>query len=427
MKIKNISSLAKTKTRKVALEIVEVGLAAIDTELVIKKHIRLEHGVLYVGNDHFVLSEIGRLLVVGVGKCAFEAGQAIEPILGKYLTDGVVVDVHGGALKKIKAYQGTHPFPTEANVDATKAIINLLTGLTEKDLVIFLISGGGSTLLCQPNNFTCVQEKELVECLFSAGADIEELNTIRKHLSLARGGYLAKYAYPAAAVSLIFSDVPGDNLEFISSGPTVKDTTTINDAIAIAKKYKIESRCGFPLTGLLETPKEDQYFEKVKNILIVSNGTALDAMAKKAVELGFSPHIVTRKLVGEARKVGYRLIQDLNKAASKSVLLYGGETTVIVKKPGRGGRNQEVGLSALRFLKPGQSVAIVASDGRDNTDFAGVICDMMTKEKAEALGLQLDIFLEENKSYEFFSEVGDYLLNGDTGSNVSDLFVAIYE
>lgn len=427
MKIKNTSSLATTKTRKAALAIIEAGLAAIDTESVIRKHVRLEHGVLYIGNDHWVLSKIGRVLVIGVGKCAFEAGRAIEPILGTHLSDGVVVDVHNGALKKIKSYRGSHPFPTEANVTATKAIIDMLAGLTEKDLVIFLISGGGSTLLCQPNNFTCAQETQLVECLFKAGANIEELNTIRKHLSLARGGYLAKYAYPARAVSLIFSDVPGDNLEFVSSGPTIKDTTSINDAIAIAKKYKIENRCGFPLTGLLETPKEDHFFENVKNILVVSNRIALEAMAKKAAALGFAPHIVTTRLTGEARNVGYRLVQDLDKASAKSVLLYGGETTVVVKKPGKGGRNQEVGLSALQFLKPRQCLAVVASDGRDNTDFAGVICDIMTKEKAEALGLQLDIFLNENRSYEFFSEVGDYLTTGDTGSNVSDLFVAIYE
>jgi glycerate-2-kinase len=340
--------------------------------------------------------------------------------------------VHEGTLQKITAYQGTHPLPSEQNVEATKKIIELLSGRDEKDLVIFVISGGGSTLLCQPRNHTCAEEAAIFKCLSAAGATIQELNTVRKHISLARGGFLAQYAYPARVISLIFSDVPGNNPEFIASGPTVRDTTSVAEAEKIMEKYGVREKCARLPGGqgllpdiLIETPKNEEYFRKVENILLVSNDVALGAMAEEAKKQGFSPQIVTDVMVGESRNVAGQILESLERSGPKTVLLYGGETTVTIKGDGRGGRNLELALAALKGIGEGELIMTLASDGRDNGEYAGAICDTITYEAAEKAGLDPEKFLADNDSYGFFGKAGNYILTGDTGSNVSDLVIAI--
>ncbi len=424
-KIKNFEKLSVTFARKLALEIAETGLRAIDTEKSIQSRVSLRDNVLKIDSESFDTGGFQRIFVVGVGKCALEAGRALEEVLGERLEGGIVLDVHKGNLNKIKAYSGTHPFPTEVNVDVTSEIIRLLSSLTERDFVIFVISGGGSTLLCQPKNMVCTEEAEILKTLFEKGATIQEINTIRKHLSLARGGHLAQYAYPASSVALIFSDVPGDNPEFIASGPTVKDVTTVDEARAIIGKYDLEKSTGLKIEPL-KTPKDDKYFEKVKNILFISNETALSAMKIDAESRGFRVKVVTRVLSGEARDVGKRIAVDVMGSPDKTIRLYGGETTVTIKKKGRGGRNQELILGALGEIREETLIVSFDSDGHDNEGgYAGALCDIMTREKAEKLGLNPENFLEENDSTEFFEKVGDYLEMGDTGSNVSDLIIAL--
>ncbi len=424
-KIKNFDAIAVTPARKAALEIVEAGLFAIDTEQAIQSRVSLKDDTLKIDDRSFDVGNFDRIFVVGVGKCSLEAGRALENVLGDRLSGGIVLDVHRGVLKKIKAYSGTHPFPTEANVDATSEIIRLLSSLTEKDFVVFVISGGGSTLLCQPQNMVCAEEAEILKVLFEKGATIEEINTLRKHLSLARGGRLAEYAYPASSVALIFSDVPGDNLGFIASGPTVKDATTVDEAKTIVAKYDLEKSTGLKIEPL-KTPKEDKYFEKVKNILFISNATALGAMKEKADTLGFEAEVVTATLSGEARDVGRKIAGDTAGLPPKTARLYGGETTVTVKKSGRGGRNQELVLGALGGISEKTLVLSFDSDGHDNQGgYAGAFCDIMTKEKAEELGLEAGEFLENNDSAAFFEKAGDSIETGDTGSNVSDLVIAL--
>jgi len=371
-----------------------------------------------VKNESFPLNSFERVFFVGVGKCALEAGAAVEGILGERLSDGIILDVHRGELKKIKTFGGTHPLPSIENERATRAIIGLLEGATGKDLVIFAISGGASTLLCQPQDLTCDEEGEIFRMLMRQGAAIEEINTVRKHLSLARGGYLAKHAYPAKVLSLIFSDVPGDDLEFVASGPTVKDITTVADAKKVFEKFGLEKT-----HGLIETPKEDKYFEKVKNILLISNKTALEAMAAKARTSGFTPEICTDCLRGEAREEGEKIMAALHKSKPGAALLYGGETTVTVRGNGKGGRNQELALSALHFVKDGEILVSIASDGWDNGEAAGAICDKITKEKAG--NLDVEDYLARNDSYAFFEKTGAQIMTGETGSNVSDLIIAI--
>ena len=420
MRINNYAELALTPTRKIALALIEAGLEAIDTQSVIKNNIVLKEKTLIVKSESFSLEGINRIFVVGVGKCALEAAGALQDILGNLLTDGIVLDVHKGVLRKMKTFGGSHPMPTEENVRATKEIIGLLKETKENDLVLFVISGGASTLLCGPQGITCVDEANILKSLFKSGATIKEINTVRKHLSLARGGYLAKYVFPAQVISLIFSDVVGDNLEIIASGPTIKDTTTIEDAKIVLKKFGLDVA-----EGLIETPKEDKFFEKTRNILLVSNGDALGAMAKKAGEAGFTSQIRTNCLEGEASEVGRQIVNELHESKPKTILLYGGETTVTIKCAGEGGRNQELALAALSEISAGETVVAFASDGRDNSNSAGAIADKFAADKAREMNLEPREYLKNNDSYNFFKKINASILTGDTGVNVADLIIAI--
>src|SRR3989344_3659137 len=428
-RIKNFDEIAISPARRAALEIAEAALDAVDTRKTVKENIRFENGKLYIKNLSYSLEKTKKIAVVGIGKCAMEAASELENILGDHLYGGIVLDVYESykcTLQKIECFIGTHPLPSEKNIEATRKIVELLNALGEEDLVIFIISGGGSTLLCLPKGKAgCFDEKLIVVELMRRGANISEINTIRKHLSLARGGYLAKYAYPAQVISLIFSDVPGNDIEFVASGPTVKDTTTVVDADAILVKYGILKACGLAHCGLIETPKEDKYFERVQNILFVSNKSALEAMAAKAHELGYVPTICTDCLTGEAREVGVKVATELRTSSPKSVRLYGGETTVTIKGQGKGGRNQELALGALSAIQAEELIMAFASDGRDNTDASGAICDTIIKEEAARLGLAPNVFLQNNDSYTFFKQTGGHLITGYTGSNVSDLLIAL--
>jgi glycerate-2-kinase len=426
MKIQNFDALAITPLRKDALMIAEAGLEAIDTARAVKEGVRLEDETLFVHDQKFPLAAVKQIWVAAVGKCSFAASEELEEVLGERLAGGVAIGVHApGTFKKIKAFQGTHPMPSEENVVATKALVAMLRKCDESDLVIFVISGGGSTLLSMPAHVGYEEETKIVHTLFSAGATIEELNVIRKHLSLARGGYLAEYAYPARSVALIFSDVVGNDIQYVSSGPTVKDETTIEEAEAIMTKYDVQKLGDLPDCKFVKTPKEDKFFENMTNVLFVSNEMALKAMEKKAAELGYSARICDTFLSGEASKVGVRIANEIAEAYPKTAFLYGGETTVTIRVPGKGGRCQELALAAIPHIAQGQLILPFASDGRDNTDIAGVICDTIAKEKAETLGISPREYLDQNCSYHFFETVDGQVVTGDTGSNVSDLIVAL--
>ncbi|MBI5742807.1 MAG: DUF4147 domain-containing protein [Candidatus Niyogibacteria bacterium] len=444
-KIKNFEELAVTPERKIALAIAEAGLMAIDTRTAVADGVFVNDKMIKFRDHEVALADVERIFFIGIGKCALDAAAVLEEKLSERLTSGIVLDVRlpaarlpnergqaqstaqagAGALKKIKVHAGTHPLPSEKNVEVTRAIIAMLTGLTERDLVIFVISGGGSTLLCQPENFLFSDEAALFECFAKSGMDIIEENTVRKHLSLARGGYLAKHAYPAQVVSLIFSDVPGGNLEFVASGPTVFDTTSVADAAAILEKYFTGMKCGFSAEKLLETPKDPKYFARVKNILFVSNDLALAAMAGEAARHELTSRVCSTCLSGEAREAGRLLAEAIAKEPVGTILLYGGETTVTVRGAGKGGRNLELALAALSALGEKEMLVALASDGRDNTDLAGAIADTVTKREVTELGLDPVSFLADNSSFDFWNKTRSYLLTGHTGSNVADLSFVI--
>ena len=424
--IQNKEKLAKNGMRKTVLGIAEAGWSAIDTERLIKNKVMLADETLRIAGREFPLQKVNRIWVVGVGKCAIAAASSLEEILGDKLTGGIVVDIRPSKeLKKIEAYLGTHPAPTQQNVDYTQKIVRMLKGLQADDLLICIVSGGGSTILCSPEDMTCVEEASILSALSRGGADIEKINTVRKHISNARGGWLAAHAYPAQVVGLIFSDVPGNKLDSVASAPTMKDPTTVADAADILAEYDILKSGGLDKASIIETPKEDKFFDKVTNILIASNNDALEAMKKEAEKLGLAANIVTDSLTGQAEEMGKKLESDLH-VAENGIYLYGGETTVKIKGPaGKGGRNQELVLSALQDLKKGELVLSFNSDGWDNTEVAGALGDGLTLQKAEELGLDIVQFLSEHNSFDFFQKTGDFLDTGRLGCNISDLVITL--
>jgi len=423
--IRNFEALAETPARSSLLTIAEAGLQAIQTPRVIEQTVSLDGVNLHIAGKKYDLSEYEGLYVVGVGKCSIDAACVLEQILGDRITEGAVLDVRGAeGLSRIQAYCGTHPYTSAENVQYTRRLLDIAQKAGEHDLVLVIISGGGSALLCQPASHTPTQEAELIQHLFKGGAAIEDLNIVRKHLSKARGGHIAAAAYPATVVSLIFSDVPGNDITTISSGPTVLDETTIEDARALFEKYHV-SRIGFDADHLIETPKVPGVFARVTNELILTNEIALRAMEERASDLGYTPYIRDTELVGEAREVGCMISKELHVAKPRTVLLYGGETTVTIDGPGKGGRNEELSLGALSELADDELVLSIASDGRDNTEFAGGIADVITKKRAQEKNLDPKDYLYTNDSFTFFHTLEQGVETGYTGANVADLVIAL--
>lgn len=424
--IKNSDRLATSALRRQALTIAEAGLQAINTQAAVSKNFVYDPKtqIIRIFKQQFNVGQFQRIVCVGFGKAALEAVTAIQNILKDKISCGYVLDLKEGSLGNIVCKVGTHPLPTKVNIEATKELMAMLAACSEEDLVICVVSGGGSALLCNPHDMSCETEVSIISALTVAGASISELNTVRKHISEVKGGHLAKTIYPATCISLIFSDVPGDDLGTVASGPTVKDNTTNSDAAAILDKYKVLEMCQLPSCRLLETPKEDKYFKKIHNILFVSARLALLAMKNKAEDLGFAVKIFSSRFEGEARiLVG----QIIGQSKTGQCLLGAGESTVKIVGKGKGGRNQEMALAALPDLKENQVLLCLASDGHDNTEAAGAIADSLVAERAKALKLESRDYLNNNDSFSFFEALEDQVITGPTGANVSDLVVLLQQ
>lgn len=437
--IKNFDQLATSALRRAALEIVEAGLGAIDTKEAVRGAVKYNERkqILEIGGHEpltagggsgtwrskkYQLTDFERVICVGFGKAAFNAVSELQNILGDKIKCGYVIDLKEGDLGNIICKIGTHPYPTKGNIEATKELMAMLSDCTKKDLVICVVSGGGSALLCSPHDMTCEQEVSIISALTVKGATIGELNAVRKHISAVKGGQLAKLMYPAAVISLIFSDVPGDDLGMVASGPTVMDKTFTKDAAAVLTKYDVLKTCQLPSCRLTETPKEPKYFQNVKNILVVSAKQALRAMTEQAENLGFEVKIFSSEFQGEAKELGLKIVSE-NKTGQ--CLLGAGESTVRIMGKGIGGRNQEMALAALLTIAENQVLVCAASDGHDNTDAAGAIVDGLTLIRAKALGLDTQAYLKNNDSYRFFEQTGDLLQTGLTEANVADFFVCL--
>lgn len=422
MLIKNKDLLAFTPIRDRAVNILEAGLEAIDTKKVIQNSVRIKGGFLFITDKAYELAKYRRILLVAFGKDSFVASAEIKNILGGALSDGVVLSLKRGTIPGLKTFQCTHPNTSYNNVSATEAVIKLIKSSNEDDLLLVVISGGGSPMLTSPYKITYSDKAIIAENLLNSGANIEELNVVRKHLSEIKGGRLSALAYPATLVSLIFSDVIGNDLSTIASGPTVIDHTTTEDAQRIIEKYKILEKVSIPDLEFTESPKDRKYFQKVDNFLIMDNSVATAAMEEKARSLGYSTRIIANNIHGNSHEVGGDLLKEARKGEA---LIAAGETTVEVNGKGIGGRSQELVLANLKNIKENQVLISAGTDGHDHSDYAGAIGDSYTLKKAKEEKVDPEEFLKNNDSFHFFQKVGDGIETGQLESNVADLMLVI--
>lgn len=429
--------------RKAAGEIFQAALDAANPGVAIKRHLRREGDRLLANGEVYDFSR-GSIYVVGSGKAAAAMAAAVEEVLGDRVRDGVVVvkDSHSLPLRRVRVHEASHPIPDARGVEGTAAMLALLDQTRPEDLVIVLISGGGSALLPAPVEVTTLAEKQAITReLLACGATIEEINTIRKHCSRVKGGQLARAIQPASCLTLVLSDVIGDPLDAIASGPTVPDPTTYDDARAILRRYGIEDRVPASIRRHLErgaqgevpeTPKVgDPCFDRARNIIVANNLQSLRAARERAGSLGFHTLLLTTALQGESREVARALAALLlevrrsgHPLSPPACFLLGGETTVTVRGRGKGGRNQELVLAAAIAIAGVEGVAVFSAgtDGTDGpTDAAGAVADGETWARAKQMGLDPQGALQENDSYHFFRGIGDLIQTGPTLTNVMDV------
>lgn len=383
---------------------------------------------------HLPSPPTGRTVVVGAGKAAAAMARAVEQHWQGPLS-GVVVTRYGHAVRcdQIAVLEAGHPVPDQAGVEAAGRIIEAVSGLDPEDLVLCLISGGGSALLpALPPGVSLGDEQELARALLHSGATVAEMNCVRKHISLIKGGRLAEAAAPARVVTLVISDVPGDDPSTIASGPTVPDATTSEEALRIIANRGIDVPPA--IRDWLERPESETPNPQAVAVpdcrMIATPQLALEAAARVASEAGYTPLILGSAIEGEARDVGtvhagivHQILEHGQPVAAPCVLLSGGETTVTVRGPGRGGRNVEFLLSLLIGLRSVPRVAAIAADtdGIDGTeDNAGALIDCASLDRARSLGLSAAEFLQRNDAYSFFEATGDLVVTGATFTNVND-------
>jgi hydroxypyruvate reductase len=434
--------------REKGMQIFEASLKTSNPETSIINCLKLKNQKLLANKISFDLKDFQRIFVVGFGKASCAMAKAVENILGEKINKGISVTKKGYVekLSRIELIRAAHPVPDENGIKGTERIIKLLQGAKEKDLIICLISGGGSALLIAPHPGITLQEKQrLTDLLLRSGADINEMNTVRKHISRVKGGKLARIAYPARMLSLILSDVVGDKLDSIASGPTAPDTTTFSDCISILKKYELFDKIPGSVKKYLnenvkkmenETPKPgDPVFENVQNIVIGSNYLALKSAEKKANELGFNTYLLSDSIIGDTTNAAQDHSQMAKKIKEKgkpvpppACLISGGETTVQVKGNGLGGRNQEFALVCAMEIEGTENTVIMSldTDGTDGpTDAAGAFCSGKTIKKAKKLNLDPKKYLENNDSYRFFEILGGLIKTGPTNTNVMDIHLIL--
>lgn len=415
--IKNFEDLAISKQRRDALTIAEAGLQAIDTRTVLHESMVLEDDILTIQGRQFDLASYKHIYIIGFGKVACTAAHTLEQILAGRVKDGAVIGIAERVCQVVDTYAGTHPLPSQQNYTATKHIEEVARQARQDDLVLVVVSGGGSALLCSSMG-ECDQGTKLFESFLQSGGTIEELNTVRKHISHLKGGGLAKALYPATVIGLVFSDVPGGDMTAVASGPTCFDTSTIHEAQALIEKYNLGT------FRLVETPKDPKYFERVHNFTIVSNVTALNAMQSAAQALSYKADLVSATQYATAEETKSLLLGEISDGLMRCM---GGETKVMVPEDcsGTGGRNSYLTLSMLETLTTNQVFLSIASDGHDNTDVAGAIADVRVLQQAKQLGLSLAEHLDTFNSFPFFEQCGAHVQTGMLESNVSDLVLLL--
>lgn len=430
----------RLRRRLIAEKIFFAALRAVDPRLSVKAYFKdspLDTG-LYE-----------KIFVIGGGKAVCPMAKAVEELYGKRISGGGVVTKygHGLPLKRVRVFEAAHPVPDSAGERGAKEVLSIASGAGRNDLVITLLSGGASALLAAPKGITLGEKKRITKLLVNSGATISEINSVRKHLSRIKGGQLMSAVYPASSLTLIVSDVVGDDLSTIASGPTVPDPTSYADALDVLKRYGLTAKAPSGVLKRLrdgaddklpETPKPgDRRFKRASNIIVAGNLGALEAAKKNALSMGYNTLILSSTVTGPTRFTA-GLFSDIirevkrsgNPASPRACLLLGGETTLKVTGGGMGGRNQEFALVAAARIEglAGVTVLAAGTDGTDGpTDAAGAFADATTLKRAKRAGLRYEEHLLENDSYRFFKPLGDLFMTGPTGTNVMDIVVAVIE
>jgi glycerate 2-kinase len=431
--------------RRDAEAIFLAGVKAVNAREAIQRHCRLQGGDhLDIDGKIYDLATVDRLIVVGGGKAASIMAQAMEDLLGNRIDDGLICVKYGhtAPLNRIRTVEAGHPLPDANGAAAAHQIFGLVQSATEKDLVVVLLTGGASALLPCPLTGIALEEKQTAsELLIASGATIHEINAVRKHLSALKGGRLAQAAAPARTIALILSDVVGDDLDVIASGPTAPDTSTYEQCHRIIERYDLGKRLPKPVVDHIirgvagqapETPKPGApHWAHVQNVIIGGNLQALAAARRRATSLGYNCLILSSRLTGETRVVAQvhtamarEILAVGHPLAAPACLLSGGETTVTIKGSGKGGRNQEFALAAALDIDGARHVVVLSAgtDGTDGpTDAAGALADDTTVSRAGAAGLDIQRHLDNNDAYPLFQELGDLLTTGPTQTNVMDL------
>lgn len=436
------------KLRSDALKVIWQAIESVNPENAVRKSMFLENEKLHIGDNIINLRDCNNIYAIGAGKASAAMAVAVENILGKRLEGGIICTKYGyvANLSKLEIVEAGHPIPDENSLLGAQKTLHRIKSCSSNDLVICLLSGGASAIWCIPaGNITPEEKMQTTEALLTSGADIHEVNTVRKHISMIKGGRLAQAIHPNRLISLALSDVVGDKLTSIGSGPTVADPTTFQQALEVVNKYKLLSKIPQSVIAHLragvrgeiqETPKPgDSVFKHNIECIIGSIKLALQAAERTARWLGYNAFILSSEVTGEARLIGRKLAGEIKNIyinnipiAPPAMLLCGGETTVTVKGDGKGGRNQELVLSAALELNGLKNVfvASVGTDGSDGpTDAAGAFADGNTVSRGKKLGLDANEHLERNNSYEYFDRLGDLIRTGPTGTNVMDIQVLI--
>lgn len=415
--------------------ILTTAICAVEPGEAIKRFVDLDGDSLWIDEQVIDLTTCERIFVVAIGKAAVAMGSTLADILGPRMHAGVIITKHLPHKKdpRFEILQGGHPIPDLKSLYAGQYLFNLCQTFTEHDLLICLISGGGSALVTNPYPGVSLEDmQELTRILLECGARIDEINTLRRHLDQIKGGGLAKAAAPARVVSLILSDVVDNPLEAIASGPTAADPSTLADVDGIITRYQLTNKLPPGIhtffTKGLETPKPGEaLFQHVQNVVVGSNALAAQAAIHCAQGYGFDACSLGNNWQGEARQVAKTLVERLFSFSAREkplCLVAGGESTVTIHGEGRGGRNQELALASVTALAGKQNILLVtlATDGEDGpTDAAGAVVNGESLQRAASAGLDPVVYLMNNDAYPFFDHLGDLLKPGLTGTNVNDL------
>lgn len=429
--------------REDAISIFQAAVAAVQPAHLMRQHVQYSDGVLSVCEQSFTLTPGSTVWLFGAGKAAASMAQALEQVLSGMQIKGLVITkyAHALPLNHITLREAAHPVPDENGVKATAEMVSLLRSTGPDDIVLFLLSGGASALLADyPEGADLLQVQQVFSLLLKSGADIYEMNIVRKHLSAVKGGQLPLLTHTKAWCSLILSDVVGDDLSIIGSGPTVADPSTFGDAMAVLDKYALTSQLPPAIHAHLqqgcagkiaETPKPGHAdLVHVHNFLTGSNHIALEAAKEQAISLGYDTEILSSTATGQATVLAEKLVNTARSWQGKKpgCILMGGESTVTVKGDGLGGRNQQLALAAGILLKdvPGVLILSAGTDGTDGpTDAAGAFSDKELMQKAIENGLDAAAYLEQNDAWHFFEKTGGLIKTGPTQTNVMDIMLAI--